>query len=67
MGRKPNYKFERLERERKKANKKAAKLEAKREVKDDAGDLPGPPGGDADEAAPDTNTVNAGRDGPTGN
>jgi hypothetical protein len=31
MARKPNYKFERLERERAKAAKKAAKLEAKRE------------------------------------
>ena len=37
MGRKPNYRFERLERERKKANKKAAKLEAKRDAKGDAG------------------------------
>jgi hypothetical protein len=54
MGRKPNYKFERLERERKKANKKAAKLEAKRDAK-----------GDADETAPATRAVNADRDGPT--
>ncbi len=45
MGRKPNYRFERLERERKKANKKAAKLEAKRDAKGDAVDY-------ADEAVP---------------
>ena len=31
MARKPNYNFERLERERAKAAKKAARLEAKRE------------------------------------
>ncbi|MEC9154251.1 MAG: hypothetical protein VYA59_14775 [Pseudomonadota bacterium] len=31
MPRKPNYKFERLERERAKAAKKAARLEAKKE------------------------------------
>ena len=31
MPRKPNYKFERIERERAKAAKKAARLEAKRE------------------------------------
>ena len=31
MGRKPNYKFERLERERAKAAKKAARLEARKE------------------------------------
>lgn len=31
MPRKPNYKFERLERERKKAAKKAERAEAKRE------------------------------------
>ena len=31
MPRKPNYKFERLERERTKAAKKAARLEAKKE------------------------------------
>ncbi len=31
MARKPNYKFERMERERAKAAKKAARLEAKRE------------------------------------
>jgi hypothetical protein len=31
MPRKPNYKFERMERERAKAAKKAARLEAKRE------------------------------------
>ena len=31
MARKPNYKFERMERERSKAAKKAARLEAKRE------------------------------------
>ena len=31
MARKPNYNFERMERERAKAAKKAARLEAKRE------------------------------------
>jgi len=31
MARKPNYKFERMERDRAKAAKKAARLEAKRE------------------------------------
>ena len=31
MARKPNYKFERMERDRQKAAKKAARLEAKRE------------------------------------
>ena len=31
MPRKPNYKFEKIERERQKAAKKAARLEAKRE------------------------------------
>ena len=31
MPRKPNYKFERMERDRQKAAKKAARLEAKRE------------------------------------
>ena len=31
MARKPNYKFERVERDRAKAAKKAARLEAKRE------------------------------------
>ena len=33
MVRKPNYRFDRLERERKKADKKAAKLKAKRGAK----------------------------------
>ena len=35
MARKPNYQFDRLERERKKAAKKAAKLEAKQAARDD--------------------------------
>jgi hypothetical protein len=34
MARKPNYGFDRQERERKKAEKKAAKRDAKRDVKD---------------------------------
>ncbi len=34
MPRKPNYKFERLERERSKAAKKATRLEAKKEKAD---------------------------------
>lgn len=60
MGRKPNYRFERLERERKKANKKAAKLEAKRDAKGGAGN-------DADEAAPVADALDADRDGQTNN
>lgn len=40
MARKPNYKFERMERDRAKAAKKAARLEAKKERKqqENAGD-----------------------------
>ena len=34
MARKPNYQFDRLERQRKKAAKKAAKLKAKRNAQD---------------------------------
>ena len=37
MVRKPNYRFDRLERERKKADKKAAKLKAKRDSKGGSG------------------------------
>lgn len=43
MARKPNYKFERMERDRAKAAKKAARLEAKREkaeLKKAEGDSP---------------------------
>jgi len=36
MARKPNYKFEKMERERQKAAKKAAKMKAKQETKDDS-------------------------------
>ncbi|MEX2642525.1 MAG: hypothetical protein WD270_03680 [Acetobacterales bacterium] len=43
MGRRPNYRFERQERDRKKAAKKAARLEAKQGKKDD---------GDTDQASP---------------
>jgi hypothetical protein len=35
MGRRPNYRFERQERDRKKAAKKAARLEAKQGKKND--------------------------------
>jgi len=52
MARKPNYRFERLERQRKKADKKAAKLEAKRDAKGDAGDFPGTSAQKAREAVP---------------
>lgn len=45
MARKPNYKFERLERERAKAAKKAAKAEEKRRKKGD------------DDTGPDRTTV----------
>ena len=41
MPRKPNYQFDRLERNRKKAAKKAAKLKAKRNVKDDPEEVMG--------------------------
>ena len=36
MARKPNYKFEKLERERRKAAKKQAKLDAKEQARQDA-------------------------------
>ena len=36
MARKPNYKFEKFERERQKAAKKAAKMKAKQAAKDGA-------------------------------
>ena len=49
MARKPNYKFDRLERERKKAAKKAAKLEAKRDLMGDADDVLGEPPVDGEE------------------
>ena len=41
MARKPNYQFDRLERQRKKAAKKAAKIKAKRNVKDDTEEVMG--------------------------
>ena len=41
MPRKPNYQFDRLERNRKKAAKKAAKLKAKRNAKDDPEEVMG--------------------------
>lgn len=40
MPRKPNYKFERMERERAKAQKKAARLEAKRQKAEERKDSP---------------------------
>lgn len=40
MPRKPNYKFERAERDRQKAAKKAAKAAAKKADQDDAGPQP---------------------------
>ena len=42
MPRKPNYKFERMERERVKAEKKAARLEAKRQKAEEKKDSPDP-------------------------
>lgn len=45
MARKPNYKFERMERDRAKAAKKAEKLRAKRE-KSDQGKSTDAPGAD---------------------
>jgi hypothetical protein len=54
MARKPNYRFERHERERAKAAKKAAKMEAKAEKKSEPemadsadGDQPSPQNGEA--------------------
>ncbi len=41
MARRTNYKFEKLERERRKAEKKAAKAEAKKAVSDARKGLPG--------------------------
>ncbi|MDH3241757.1 MAG: hypothetical protein OEO83_13950 [Alphaproteobacteria bacterium] len=38
MARKPNYKFEKIERERQKAAKKAAKMKAKQDTKDEPED-----------------------------
>jgi hypothetical protein len=52
MARKPNYRFERLERQRKKADRKAAKLEAKRDAKGDAGDFPGTSADETRETVP---------------
>jgi hypothetical protein len=49
MARKPNYKFEKFERERQKAAKKAAKLKAKQEAKDDG------EGGDNELQGPEEN------------
>ena len=43
MARKPNYQFDRLERQRKKAAKKAAKIKAKRNAKDDPEEVVGKP------------------------
>ena len=52
MPRKPNYKFERMERERAKAAKKAARLEAKREkAAQKKADLDAPEGVSDDEPA----------------
>ena len=52
MPRKPNYKFERMERERAKAAKKAARLEAKREkAAQKKADLDAPEGLSDDEPA----------------
>ncbi len=55
MARKTNYKFEKLERERRKAEKKAAKAEAKKAASSDGEDLAAPgeaeqpqPGGDSE-------------------
>ena len=56
MARKTNYKFEKLDRERRKAEKKAAKAEAKRAAAEDPNDPNAPgeveqlPGGETDGA-----------------
>ncbi|MBT3911322.1 MAG: hypothetical protein HOF27_16825 [Rhodospirillaceae bacterium] len=52
MARKPNYRFDRLERERKKAAKKAAKLQAKRDAGEGPEDDLAAPVADTDTDAP---------------
>lgn len=52
MARKPNYRFERAERDRKTAEKKAAKLEAKTKRTDDKSEE-GSPDGDASQLESD--------------
>ncbi len=47
MARKPNYSYERFERDRAKAAKRQAKAEAKAAAKADQGRSPGAPGDDA--------------------
>lgn len=51
MARKPNYRFERMERERVKAAKKAARLEAKRLKSEERKQAEGGEPATADEAA----------------
>jgi hypothetical protein len=43
VARKPNYQFERMERDRQKAAKLAAKAAAKRQAREDAGEAPAEP------------------------
>jgi hypothetical protein len=49
MARKPNYQFERMERERLKAGKTAAKANAKREERERARQAAGPAGGEPED------------------
>jgi len=51
MARKPNYKFEKFERERQKAAKKAAKMKAKQDTKDDPESGDSEPQGSAEKEA----------------
>ncbi len=61
MARRPNYRFERIERERAKSAKKEARLQAKKDRKDlkspeeaagDGVEADGPPGTDTDTETP---------------
>ncbi len=62
MVRKPNYRFDRLERERKKAEKNAAKLKAKRDAKGGAKDFPDNSSENIREASLDGPAVDAHQD-----
>ena len=62
MVRKPNYRFDRLERERKKADKKAAKLKAKRDAKGGTEDVPDESSEDVRETSLDVPAADAYRD-----
>ena len=54
MARKPNYQFDRSERERKKAAKKAAKLNAKKDARETTGAVEATLVGDSPESPPNS-------------